>query len=351
LAFMPLHPNQHAYQAGKSVETALHQLFLQVGLELDQQETALGVFLDIQGVFNNTSYDSMCAALFKCGVDHTIVRWIRATLEGRLVAATLGRSSRGVWGLSRGCPQGGVLLPLLWYLVVDDLIARCNVGGVYTQGYMDGICLLAVGKFPNMVAGLIQWALHTVETWCNEVRLSVFPDNTGLVVSIRRRKLLGFFEPHLFVFTLCHPMSVKYLRVVLDSWLTWREHVKVKAIKAHNLLWACRRTFGVTWGLRLWLYVSIISPSITFASLVRWPGCQMASAKKRLSRIQRLACLGNTGAIRITPTGAMEALTGLPPLDLVIQGEAGSAAHHLWSPGCWSYLQPNRGHSSVLMWL
>jgi hypothetical protein len=26
LAFVPLHPNQHAYQAGKSVETALHQL-------------------------------------------------------------------------------------------------------------------------------------------------------------------------------------------------------------------------------------------------------------------------------------------------------------------------------------
>jgi hypothetical protein len=26
LAIMPLHPNQHTYQAGKSVETALHQL-------------------------------------------------------------------------------------------------------------------------------------------------------------------------------------------------------------------------------------------------------------------------------------------------------------------------------------
>jgi len=26
LALVPLHPNRHAYQAGKSVETALHQL-------------------------------------------------------------------------------------------------------------------------------------------------------------------------------------------------------------------------------------------------------------------------------------------------------------------------------------
>ena len=65
LAFMSLHPNQHAYLAAKSVETALHQLFVHVGKVLDQQKTDLGVFLDIDGAFNNTSYDSMCAALFK----------------------------------------------------------------------------------------------------------------------------------------------------------------------------------------------------------------------------------------------------------------------------------------------
>jgi len=98
-------------------------------------------------------------------------------------------------------------------------------------------------------------------------------------------------------------------------------------------------------------WISIIRPSITFASIVQWPGCQTASAKKTLSRIQRLACLGIMGEICITATGVMEVLNGLPPLDLVIQGEAGTAAHRLWSLGCLSYLHPSRGHSSVLMQL
>jgi len=55
LALMPLHPNQHAYQSGKSVDMALHQLVVRVEKALNQQETALGVFLDIKGAFNNTS--------------------------------------------------------------------------------------------------------------------------------------------------------------------------------------------------------------------------------------------------------------------------------------------------------
>jgi len=78
------------------------------------------------------------------------------------------------------------------------------------------------------------------------------------------------------------------------------------------------------------------------------PGCQTASTKSKLGKVQRLACLGITGPFHTTPTGAMEALVGLPPLDQVIQGEARSAAHHLWSLGCWSYLHPQQGHSCIL---
>jgi hypothetical protein len=82
------------------------------------------------------------------------------------------------------------------------LLARLNGGGVYTQGYVDNICLLAVGKFPNMVSGLIKWALHTVETWCDELWLSVNLDKIGLVAFTSRRKLPGFFEPCLSGMTL-----------------------------------------------------------------------------------------------------------------------------------------------------
>jgi hypothetical protein len=134
-------------------------------------------------------------------------------------------------------------------------------------------------------------------------------------------------------------MMVKYLGVVLDTWLTRREHVDAKVRTAHNLLWAWKRSCSVRWGLGptvvYLLYVSIVRPSITFASLVWWPGCETARAKQQLSKIQRLACLGITTVISTTLTNAVEALVCLPPLELVVQGEEGQprTASGVWESG------------------
>jgi len=151
-----------------------------------------------------------------------------------VAVATLNGFSVG-FTISRDCPQGGVLSSLLWCLVVDDLLARLSGGGVFIHGYADDVRLLTVGKFPNTVSGLTQWALSTTETWCNKVGLSVNPNKTGLIAFTRKRKLQRFFKPQFFGVKLSLSGSAKYL----DSWLTWREHVEVKVMKAHNLLWAC----------------------------------------------------------------------------------------------------------------
>jgi hypothetical protein len=138
----------------------------------------------------------------------------------------------------------------------------------------------------------------------------VNPNNPDLVIFTRERELPGFIKPVFSGFTLHHSTLAKYLRAVPNAWLTWREHVNFR-VKAHKSLWTCRRASGAMWGLRskvvYWLYASFIRPFTTFTSLVWWP-----------CRIQTLVCLGITGAMRTTPTGAMEALTCLPQLDNLI---------------------------------
>ena len=53
------------------------------------------------------------------------------------------------------------------------------------------LCLLVVGKFPNTVSGPIQWALSTVEIWCNEVGLSVNRIRLGSLLLPERENYRG----------------------------------------------------------------------------------------------------------------------------------------------------------------
>jgi hypothetical protein len=65
--------------------------------------------------------------------------------------------------VARGCPQGGVLSPLLWSLVVDKLIEGLNENGYNTLGYADDIAILVSGKFPYTVSELLQEALSMAQ--------------------------------------------------------------------------------------------------------------------------------------------------------------------------------------------
>jgi hypothetical protein len=50
-----------------------------------------------------------------------------------------------------GCPQGGVLSPLLWNLVVDRLLVVTNDRGFSTSGYADDIVIIVQGKYEHTV--------------------------------------------------------------------------------------------------------------------------------------------------------------------------------------------------------
>jgi len=88
----PLQKNQHAYQAGKSTETALHSLVIRTERTLERQESALGVFLDIEGAFDNAFVQSLQSVLHSKGVSKTIIHWISFMLSCRSATASLGNT-------------------------------------------------------------------------------------------------------------------------------------------------------------------------------------------------------------------------------------------------------------------
>jgi len=78
----------------RSTDTALHSLVSCIERGFRNKEYYLAAFLDIECAFNNVTPTAINGALTELGMT-----------------------------LTRGTPQGGVLLPLLWVIVVNTLLS------------------------------------------------------------------------------------------------------------------------------------------------------------------------------------------------------------------------------------
>lgn len=84
------------------------------------------------------------------------------------------------------------------------------------------------------------------------------------------------------------------------------------------------------------IYNTMVRPILTYGALV-W-GPKVASNKSQveiLSGVQRLACIGITGALRTAPSTALELITGLMPVDKYLKKSALTTTVRLKNTGNW----------------
>lgn len=347
----PLHRLQFAYQPGKSTESAIHCLVSKIEDTIRNKEIALGGFFDIEGAFNNTDFDVIKQACQKRGINPLLTKWMINMLKSRKVNAKLFDESITI-RTTRGCPQGGCLSCLLWSLVVDDLISSLNnIGGVFAIGYADDIVIYITGKYGITVSEIMQRAIRRLEKWCGDVKLSVNPLKSMIVPFTNRYKFSDLKKIYLFGQRIELSKEAKYLGVTLDTRLNWKAHIEKTIEKAIRCFWACRRMVGRTWGLQpkmiSWLYTHVIIPKITYGAIAWWHKTNEKTTANKLEAIQRMAELAITGAMRTTPTAAMNMLLGLPPLSITIEAVATLSAHRLACLGLWCDYETKTGHKSL----
>ena len=112
-----INPNQYGFRSGHSTEAIITKVINKIQTALKHRNHALGIFLDIQGAFNNIPQKSIKEALDKTLAKGKISNWIVNMIF------TLKLAGENIIRLiPKGCPQGGVLSPFLWNLVVNNLL-------------------------------------------------------------------------------------------------------------------------------------------------------------------------------------------------------------------------------------
>lgn len=343
-----IHPKQHAYQAGKSAEGALHQLIAPIDKALKEGKFALGGFIDLVGAFSNVTFNSVVSACKEHHIDETTAGWILKMLKSRIVNSYLGSTKVSVL-VSKGCPQGGVLPPLLYILVKDSVLKTLNDMGYNSHSFADDLAVILIGKFISSLCELMQHAFALIENWCTDHEQMANPDKTKIVLFTKRRQIQGFKAPKLFGKEIHLSNSAKILGVIIDAKLNFNLHIHDRINKATATLWQCRRTFGKTWGLNakilMWIYKSVVRPMFSYGAIIWWHRCKLVSVQNSLSKMQRLALISVTGCMRSTPTIALEAALNIEPLHIYIEEVARLTALRLFHSK--QFINTEVGHASI----
>jgi hypothetical protein len=112
LVHKPLHKYQYAYQRGKSTEAALHHAVAKMEQTISNKEIGIAAFLDIEGAFDNTSFEVIRRSANRFGIDQHLITWINNMLSERNVKTSLFNNEIFIRP-TQGTPQGGCLSTLL----------------------------------------------------------------------------------------------------------------------------------------------------------------------------------------------------------------------------------------------
>lgn len=130
--------------------------------------------------------------------------------------------------------------------------------------------------------------------------------------------------------------SVKYLGVILDSKLLWREHIENKIAKCKRLLNLLRKqtynVYGPSPVLSAWIYTGIVRPAITYAVLCWAHSINNAKLRAGLHKLDRLGLLSITGCAPSVPTRGLQVIYEVEPLEILVK-KIGSEHVSEISPG------------------
>ena len=346
-----LNKRQYGFVRGASTETALHKILHKIEKTIINLGLALGTFLDVEGAFDNVTFSAIEKALHRKCESPVVIKWIMDLIRNRSTTVELNGHIRTI-RIVKGCPQGGILSPFLWNLVVDSFLSftkdkiPCDL-----QGFADDLALLATTEAPKVkglqcfdadtLREMTQKSLEHINSWCKENGLSLSALKTHSVMFTWRRNWRDQLVKPLQVDNTEIEIrnTTKFLGVTLDSKLSWNEHINKKCKKAKGLLLQCRRAIGPCWGFKpqtmKWIYTALVRPTITYAAMTWINGLYKQQNLAKLKSVQRLANILITGALPSSPGDPLNMITNMIPIDLCIEEEAALGLLRLKSNNQW----------------
>ncbi len=227
-----LNPYQCSFRKGHSTELAVLSFTDSIHHNMDQGLLTGVVFVDLSKAFDTIDHELLLQKLsLLYEIEGIELAWFRDYLSERSQVVAFHSTLSEAAVLLSGVLQGSILGPLLFILFINDLpstINKCNI-----LLYADGAVIFVAHKDIKEIEETLNDELNEVNTWTLHNFLFINKSKTEFVLFGTAARLSKVSEVNLFIdtFKLNRVYEFKYLGVVLDDSLTWKEHVKYVTAK------------------------------------------------------------------------------------------------------------------------
>jgi hypothetical protein len=227
-----------------------------------------GLFLDLSKAFDTVNHSIIIRKLEYYGIRGVVKDWFCSYLTDRAQYVSISDTSSDLMTITCGVPQGSVLGPLLFLLYINDFGNSATV--LDFNLFADDSNLFYLHKSLQCLETDLNNQLYNVNEWLCANKLSLNIEKSNFVIFHPPQKKISYpINLKINNKILEEKTSIKYLGVIIDSHLNWKDHV-------HELSKKISRSVGILLKLRysvpikilVQLYYSIIYPFLSYGALI-----------------------------------------------------------------------------------
>jgi hypothetical protein len=281
--FLQLHsiffPSQYGFRPKHSTTNAVCEFISNTLNSLDNNQTTLGVFLDLSKAFDTIDHNILLHKLSHYGIRGIALDWFKSYLSNRKQYVSYKGSSSRSHEITCGVPQGSVLGPLLFIIYTNDLpisltYSKCVLFAddttiYYSSDNIDNIYLK------------INEDLKSVADWFRANKLTLNINKTNYIIftkSARERNNNKTIQIGSDIIKKVRHM--KFLGIIIDEMLDWHCHIGHCKNKISSGLYALNTLKHLLPSRQLkTLYYSLIHPYLNYGILL-WGGTNKSYTHK-----------------------------------------------------------------------
>ena len=274
----------------------------------------IAIFFDLSGAYDSIYHLGLLYKLSRRGVKGKLLRWVKDFLTERTFQVLLGGSLSSTRPITTGVPQGSVLSPTLFNVMLADLPSTPHV---HMAEYADDIVVFATGWNYDMLCQNVQLQVDRVHAWMQRWGFTLNPAKTkGMIYALVSHRIPNITLGDSAVeFVRSH----KYLGLTFDApRLSWGDHLsylKGSCLGRVNLL---KSVSGSHWGadrsVLLQFYNSFIRSKLDYGSI--FYSTASKTSLSTLDKIQNMCLRIALGVKSTTPILSLEAESNIPPLQI-----------------------------------